>query len=208
MAMWERDLERTNPTTGRLLTQLPEMRERYIYRDNWTRLNVKPAKIMQVICIVLYMFVHVCLYALWKLLELCIFFFYVQQDRVLEELAGHCAGTHTSSTDRDKQTLCYLQALNKLFERGILSDGKISSVQSEKLQSMKEGLSFFQEWCEDVTTQGTNPGKQSQTAFLSWQVRQAHSIKIFAYIISVTAWLFYPDLGSVTTHVSWLCWTM
>ena len=63
MAMWERDLERTNPTTGRLLTQLPEMRERYIHRDNWTRLNVKPAKIMQVICIIVAIsFVHACMH--------------------------------------------------------------------------------------------------------------------------------------------------
>ena len=98
---------------------------------------------------------------------------------MLEELAGHCAGMHTSSTDRDKQTLCYLQALNKLFERGILSDGKISSVQSEKLQSMKEGLSFFQEWCEDVNTQGTNPDDQSQTAFLSWQVYRLIQLLIY-----------------------------
>ena len=108
MAMWERDLERTNPTTGRLLTQLPEMRERYIYRDNWTRLNVKPAKIMQVICIIVCLCMHVCLH-MEAIRIMHVFFFDVQQDRVLEELAGHCAGMHISSTDRDKLTLCYLQ---------------------------------------------------------------------------------------------------
>ena len=46
--MWERDLARTDTKNGGLLTQLPGMRERYIHRDSWTRLNVKPAKIMQV----------------------------------------------------------------------------------------------------------------------------------------------------------------
>lgn len=46
--MWERDLRRTNPVMGRQLTSLPGMKESYILRDSWTRLNVKPAKIMQV----------------------------------------------------------------------------------------------------------------------------------------------------------------
>ena len=49
VSMWERDLARTDPKNGGLLTQLPGMRESYIHRDSWTRLNVKPAKIMQVI---------------------------------------------------------------------------------------------------------------------------------------------------------------
>jgi len=48
--MWERDLKRTHPVTGRQLTSLPGMKASYIVRDSWTRLNVKPAKIMQVRC--------------------------------------------------------------------------------------------------------------------------------------------------------------
>ena len=43
--MWERDLQRTSKGC---LTNLPGMKENYIRRDGWTRLNVKPAKIMQV----------------------------------------------------------------------------------------------------------------------------------------------------------------
>lgn len=30
------------------LPRVPGLKESYIYRDSWTRLNVKPAKIMQV----------------------------------------------------------------------------------------------------------------------------------------------------------------
>ena len=43
--MWERDMKRT--ASGKL-SSLPGMQQRYITRDSWTRLNVKPAKIMQV----------------------------------------------------------------------------------------------------------------------------------------------------------------
>ena len=30
------------------LVRVPGLKESYVYRDSWTRLNVKPAKIMQV----------------------------------------------------------------------------------------------------------------------------------------------------------------
>lgn len=30
------------------LVRVPGLKENYVYRDSWTRLNVKPAKIMQV----------------------------------------------------------------------------------------------------------------------------------------------------------------
>ena len=43
--VWLRDLERTKKGG---LTRLPGMQERYIQWDSWTRLNVKPSKIMQV----------------------------------------------------------------------------------------------------------------------------------------------------------------
>ena len=43
--MWERDIKRT--ADGKL-SHLSGMQQRYITRDCWTKLNVKPAKIMQV----------------------------------------------------------------------------------------------------------------------------------------------------------------
>lgn len=46
--MWEREMERTDPVKGRQMAKLPGMQESYIVRDSWTKLNVKPAKIMQV----------------------------------------------------------------------------------------------------------------------------------------------------------------
>ena len=43
--MFARDLERAKAGLPR---RVPGLRESYVYRDIWTRLNVKPAKIMQV----------------------------------------------------------------------------------------------------------------------------------------------------------------
>ena len=43
--MWERELSRAEKG---LMFAVPKLRERHIQRDSWTRLNVAPAKIMQV----------------------------------------------------------------------------------------------------------------------------------------------------------------
>ena len=43
--LWEREMERSR--NGQMAT-IPRMKSRYVYRDSWTRLNVTPAKIMQV----------------------------------------------------------------------------------------------------------------------------------------------------------------
>ena len=47
--MLNREVERMKKNE---LVQVPGLRENFVYRDSWTRLNVKPAKIMQV-------FIHV-----------------------------------------------------------------------------------------------------------------------------------------------------
>ena len=44
--MFARELTRVDAGLPR---RVPGLRESYVYRDIWTRLNVKPAKIMQVI---------------------------------------------------------------------------------------------------------------------------------------------------------------
>ena len=43
--MWQRELSRAERG---LMSAVPKLRERHIHRDSWTRLNVAPAKIMQV----------------------------------------------------------------------------------------------------------------------------------------------------------------
>ena len=43
--LWKREEERAERG---LMSEVPKLKERYIKRDSWTRLNVAPAKIMQV----------------------------------------------------------------------------------------------------------------------------------------------------------------
>lgn len=43
--MFEREMQRAQSGS---LKRVPGLKESYVYRDIWTRLNVKPAKIMQV----------------------------------------------------------------------------------------------------------------------------------------------------------------
>ena len=43
--MFEREMKRAHSGS---LKRVPGLRESYVHRDIWTRLNVKPAKVMQV----------------------------------------------------------------------------------------------------------------------------------------------------------------
>lgn len=43
--MYKRECDRRNSGRARMV---PRMRESYVIRDSWTKLNVSPAKIMQV----------------------------------------------------------------------------------------------------------------------------------------------------------------
>ena len=42
--MWAREVERMKANK---MTRVPKLKQSYIIRDSWTRLNVAPAKIMQ-----------------------------------------------------------------------------------------------------------------------------------------------------------------
>ncbi len=86
--------------------RVPGLKESHVNRDIWTRLNVKPAKIMQVCLLFSCINTQALLYLLPK------------QRYVLAELSEYLEGTPDKST---QLTLQYLQALNDLFEDGILS---------------------------------------------------------------------------------------
>ena len=69
--------------------------------------------------------------------------------RILQELFEHCAATPgVPDTLRDLETSRYLRALNKIFERGILSDGRIQVIDDEEILLMREGFAYFESWYE------------------------------------------------------------
>ena len=72
--LYKREVERIK--SGQI-TRVPKLKERYVRRDSWTRLNVLPSKVMQVsnglVCLVWYGYVHM-LYD--KIIQLYIFLVY------------------------------------------------------------------------------------------------------------------------------------
>ncbi len=132
--MWDRELDQAQKG---LMFEVPRLLERHMDRDVWTKLNVLPAKIMQVTY----------LYILFRRRNLkCTLVhttFYSQQDHVLSEIQQyHCAS--------DQMTVTYLTALNNLFERGIW--GK--STHLLLTTRMKGGFDFFCVWRDDVIGKG------------------------------------------------------
>lgn len=53
-----------------------------------------------------------------------------------------------------KNTLKYLEACNKIFEKGYLSHSKITDMNSEVLTSIDEGYKFFVNWLDQVLEKG------------------------------------------------------
>lgn len=54
--LYRRELGRMR---ANMLVRVPGLKESHIIRDSWTRLNVKPAKIMQVHKNITYMYIHI-----------------------------------------------------------------------------------------------------------------------------------------------------
>ena len=43
----------------------------------------------------------------------------------------------------------YLDACNLLFEQGLLSYRRVNNKDSSVLKNIKQGMSFFEQWCAD-----------------------------------------------------------
>jgi hypothetical protein len=109
----------------------------YIVRDAWTKLNVKPSKIFQ-------------------------------QDEVLSELLSHAKSIQTCEelNSSTYQTYVYLLAVNKMFERGLLSTYPIYDVNSPNMLLISDGFKYFSDWyeaCEKLISDG------HKDCFLAWQ---------------------------------------
>ena len=75
---------------------------------------------------------------------------------MLAELGEHIleSQANTPGTNGDQMTLNYLQALNYLFERGFLSHGKITFMDSHILCGMEYGYEFLNDWLDELLGQG------------------------------------------------------
>ena len=122
---------------------VPKLREVHVLRDSWTKLNVHPAKIMQVMCsIYAYCGVHY--------IDVVI-----QQENVLTELYSYVNQIPPpADAPSVKCTLKYLTACSQLFEQGFLSHKRVSIKEREVLVNIEKGFCFFSEWPQSIIDEG------------------------------------------------------
>lgn len=81
--------------------------------------------------------------------------FNLQQEHVIAELKEYA--TSSPSPSDSKEVLCvvrYLEACNKLFERGLLGNVSIYTFPNPILNNMERGYRFFTEWLELLLKKG------------------------------------------------------
>ena len=79
----------------------------------------------------------------------------MQQEQVLTELMMSTTGDPVPvDAPLVKCTLKYLSACNLLFERGILSHGKVTIKDKTILENMSTGYAFFSDWLKSLLDEG------------------------------------------------------
>ena len=79
----------------------------------------------------------------------------MQQEQLLGELYWY---THQDPPPPDvtsaSETLQYLEACSQLFEKGFLSHNKITAMDSEVLENIDKGYSYFSQWLSSILKKG------------------------------------------------------
>ena len=74
---------------------------------------------------------------------------------VLSELYDYTVqNPQPADVESVRATLKYLEACNKMFEKGLLSHEKVCTIDSKVMQSIQEGYSFFVNWHESLSKHG------------------------------------------------------
>ena len=72
----------------------------------------------------------------------------------MSELKEH-AHCHPGDDAAVKMVIKYLQALNNMFERGILGNKvRVFDVNGSTIQRMENGFNFFSQWMDELVSQG------------------------------------------------------
>ncbi|XP_065894808.1 uncharacterized protein [Dysidea avara] len=148
-----------------LARMVPRLKETHVLRDAWTKLNVHPAKIMQ-------------------------------QEQVLGELYWY-ANQEPTPPDAGvaSETLEYLEACSRLFEKGFLSHDCVRDMNSDVIKNINEGFSYFTDWLDAILQQDPKFPHTSSTqrSFLSWQTWDLLRIDVYGFR-AFSEWFFktYP----------------
>ena len=135
------------------LQQVPGLKLNYVVRDAWTRLNVKPSKIM-------------CQDNMIAALK------------ILADSKGNLQAKQSIT-----MTVEYLQACNAIFETGILSSFVIRQSNTRALHKILQGQNFFEQWLTRLLQQpgAFNPNDNKQKYFLSWQTWDLQRVMVYGF---------------------------
>ena len=80
----------------------------------------------------------------------------LQQDEVIAELKEFArSDPRPDSAASVERVVLYLEALNKLFERGLLGNKvRVFTSDGSTIQRMSEGFRFFTQWKEELIHKG------------------------------------------------------
>ncbi|XP_074649518.1 uncharacterized protein LOC141904930 [Tubulanus polymorphus] len=162
-SMWNRETQRRDDNHIRMV---PGLIKSYIERDSWTKLNVKPAKIMQQPQV---------------LVEL---YSYANPDNSPIPL----------ESEHVMATRSFLVACSQLFEEGLLKSRKpndmtrnsqIHDMESPIILNISEGYKYVRDWCEYLHHEFADEFQMispSQKKFISWQTYDLLRVMVFGFI--------------------------
>ena len=112
--------------------------------------------------------------------------FLLQQDNVLSELYEHANPEGEKAQTEGSESVMlvhqYLSACNKLFERGFLSNNKLSQDDMDILFNIKAGFQYFKSWWESLSAGNDfKPCDSGERRFISWQTWDLLRITVFGF---------------------------
>lgn len=137
----------------RNLQRVPQLKLSYVVRDAWTRLNVKPSKILQ------------------------------QRPMIaaIRQLADD--EMNNAAKASINETANYLENCSEIFEYGILSHHMITSRNQTVLQRMTTGQQYFESWITSIIQDNPDykAGSSTQRDFLSWQTWDLQRVMLYGF---------------------------
>ncbi len=96
------------------------------------------------VCSISYFFIHS-----------LFFIILLKQEHILSELYQYIFyKPDDADTNQVRKALKYLEALNKMFERGYLSHEKDTFMKCEVMRLIEEGFKFFTDWITTILNEG------------------------------------------------------
>lgn len=93
---------------------------------------------------------------------------------------------HATAKNTDKEEVLlvrnYLLACNNIFERGLLSNDRITAGDQSIIERIDDGYKYFEDWWESLNAGGGfSPKSTEEKRFISWQTWDLLRISVFGF---------------------------